>query len=81
MTTPDRETTEEISTTLATICDSVHHALTDHPHKIKMNYCTHFFQSISMSLYMAKGAIVLGIHAVFPFLLKDSPTVRQLHQE
>lgn len=78
---PDAETTEEVSATMATLYDSMHHAFTDHPRTLRMTYCSHFFQSMAMSFRMAKGAIVLGVHAVFPFLLKNSPTIRQLHLE
>lgn len=81
MTNPDKETTEKMSESVVSIYQSVKHAFTDHPRKMRMSYCSHLFQSACMSLHMTKGAIILGIHAVFPFLLKESHVVQRLHME
>lgn len=81
MTNPDKDTTEKMSESMVSMYQSVKHAFTDHPRKMRMSYCSHLFQSASMSLHMAKGAIILGIHAVFPFLLKESHVVQRLHME
>jgi hypothetical protein len=81
MTNPDKETTERMSDTVVSVYQSVKHAFTDHPREVRMNYCSHFLQSARMSCYMAKGAITLAIHAVFPFLLKNTYVVQKLHDE
>lgn len=81
MTNPDRDTTEKMSESVVSIYQSVKHAFTDHPRKMRMSYCSHFVQSACMSLHMAKGAITLAIHAVFPFLLKETQVVQRLHME
>ena len=81
MTNPDKETTEKMSDTIVSVFQSAKHAFTDHPQKVRMNYCSHFMQSAYMSLHMVKGAIILGIHAIFPFLLKEAHVVQQLHLE
>jgi Family of unknown function (DUF6356) len=81
MTNPDKETTEKMSDTIASAFRTAKHAFADHPREVRMNYCSHFMQSASMSFHMAKGAITLAIHAVFPFLLKNAHVVKQLHDE
>lgn len=81
MTNPDRDTTEKMSESVVSTFQTVKHAFTDHPRKMRMNYCSHFVQSACMSLHMAKGAITLAIHAVFPFLLKETQVVQRLHME
>jgi len=81
MTNPDKETTERMSDTIVSTFQSTKRAFTDHPREVRMNYCTHFMQSACMSFYMARGAITLAIHAVFPFLLKNAHVVKQLHDE
>ena len=81
MPVPDEEITEDMSNALVNNYKYMKDAFTDHPRKVRMNYCSHFMESGLMSLYMAKSAIILGIHAVFPFLLKDAHVVRQIHSE
>ena len=81
MTNPDKETTERMSDTIVSIFQSTKRAFTDHPREVRMNYCSHFVQTACMSFYMARGAITLAIHAVFPFLLKNAHVVKQLHDE
>jgi len=81
MTNPDKETTERMSDTIVSMFQSTKRAFTDHPREVRMNYCSHFVQSACMSFYMARGAITLAIHAVFPFLLKNTHVVKQLHDE
>jgi len=81
MTNPDKETTEKLSDMIVSSFQSAKHAFVDHPRQVRMNYCSHFVQSACMSFYMAKGAITLAIHAVFPFLLKNAHVVKQLHDE
>jgi hypothetical protein len=81
MTNPDKETTERMSDTIVSTFQSTKRAFTDHPREVRMNYCSHFVQSACMSFYMARGAITLAIHAVFPFLLKNAHVVQKLHDK
>jgi len=81
MTNPDKETTDRMSDTIVSAFQSTKRAFLDHPREVRMNYCSHFMQSASMSFYMARGAVTLAIHAVFPFLFKNTHVVKQLHDE
>lgn len=47
---------------------------TKHPHEVGETYCEHFRYAIRFSFYLLAGGVCCFIHAIFPFVFKDTAT-------
>ena len=61
---------------------SLHHLFTEHPDSIGESYVQHLLAATAFGLRMVLGGLACLVHAVLPFLFKEtgSDCIADLHQ-